>query len=279
LLEAHRQNIEREQALVLLSKAGQQGVVNHPGYTLWVRCLSSFSAWRGDRQIPAHEWQREKARQLLQLLITRRGQWLSRDQIVDLLWPDLPAENAARDFKVALNALNHALEPRRLHNLLPYFIIRKANTYGINPQAMLVTDIDIFNNLATSSDVSDLQRAITLYEEDFLPDCLYSDWCSTERHAYRQKLLAVTERLAQLHLHAQRWEAAIEVCQAALRRDQCWEPAYAQMIQAYIAQGETAQALAVYQRCEAVLWDELAVTPSDEIQKLRRSIGKLPTDT
>ena len=273
LMEACRQNIEREQALALLSKASQQGVEYHPGYTLWVRCLGQFSAWRGDQPVTAREWQREKARQLFQLLITLHGQWLTREQIVDLLWPDQPAENAARDFKVALNALNRALEPKRPQPLSPYFIIRRGNTYGINPVARLVMDTQIFDALAGSSAVNDLQQAITLYEDDFLPDCLYSDWCSTERHTYRQKFLAVTEHLARLHLQAQRWEDALAVCQAAIRRDRCWEPAYAGMIQAYLAQGNPAQALAAYQRCEKVLWDELAVTPSDEILKLRRSIN------
>jgi LuxR family maltose regulon positive regulatory protein len=274
LLEAYRQNIEREQVLNLLSKAGQRGVEYHPGYTLWVRCLGSFNAWRGDKPVQAREWQREKARQLFQLLITLRGQWLPREQIVDLLWPDQPADNAARDFKVALNALNRALEPKRSLNLAPYFIIRRGSTYGINPQGKLITDAEIFSRLAASSDAGDLKQALSLYEDDFLPDCIYADWCSTERHTYRQKYLMVTERLARLHLQAQRGEEALDVCQAAIRRDKCWEPAYALMMQAYVIQGNTTQALATYQRYETVLRDELGFEPSAEMQNLRRSISK-----
>ena len=38
---------------------------------------------------------------------------MQREQIADLLWPELDAEAAIRDFKVALNALNRALEPAR----------------------------------------------------------------------------------------------------------------------------------------------------------------------
>ena len=148
LLEARRQNIEREFILKLLSQAGKRGLEYHPGYTLWVRTLGPFSVWRGDSPIVPQEWKREKGRQLLQLLVNSRNQWLQREQIVDLLWPELPADSAIRDFKVALNALNHALDPKRPRSAPPYFIIRQGNGYGINPQAQLTTDAEVFAGLA-----------------------------------------------------------------------------------------------------------------------------------
>ena len=270
LLEARRQNIEREFILKLLSQAGMRGVEYHPGYTLWVRTFGPFKVWRGDNPVTPHEWQREKARQLFQLLITTRGQWLQREQIVDLLWPDMPADSATRDFKVALNALNRALEPKRPRSAPFYFIIRQGSAYGINPQAHLVTDAEVFDTQALAEDADHLQAALALYEEDYMPDCCYSDWASIARENYRQKYLAVTERLARLHLQAQHWDDALAICQAAIRRDKCWEPAYALMMQAYASQGNIAQAQAVYQRCETNLRDELDLAPSTNTQRLRQ---------
>jgi LuxR family maltose regulon positive regulatory protein len=274
LLEAHRQNIEREYTLKLLSQAGMCGLEYHPGYTLWVRTLGPFSVWRGDRLVNPQEWKREKARQLFQLLINARGQWLQRDQIIDMLWPDLPAENAVRDFKVALNALNRALEPKHPLNMPSYFVIRQGNTYGLNPQAQLVTDVEVFSTMASSEDLEKLQIALELYEDDYLPDCCYVDWASVERENYRQKYLVVTERLGRLYLQNQRWEDALVVCQAALRRDKCWEPAYAVSMQAYASQGNIPHAQAVYQRCETVLQTELGLEPSKNTQRLRQMITK-----
>lgn len=274
LLEAHRQNIERESTTKLLSLAGKRGLEYHPGYTLWVRTLGPFSVWRGDSHVNQDEWQREKARQLFQLLITSRGQWLQREQIVDMLWPDLPADSAVRDFKVALNALNRALEPKRPRSSPTYFIIRQGNAYAINPQAHLVTDAEVFAALAMSDDVGKLQTALALYEDDYLPDCCYSDWASITRENYRQKYLVVSEHLARLQLQAQQWDEVLEVCQAALRRDKCWEPAYALSMQAYASQGNLPQAQAVYQRCETVLREELGLQPSTYTQRLRQLITK-----
>jgi LuxR family transcriptional regulator, maltose regulon positive regulatory protein len=274
LLDAYQQNIEREFTLKLLMQAGKFGLEYHPGYTLWVRTLGPFCIWRGDKQVNPQEWKRERARQLFQLLITTRGQWLSREQIVDLLWPDLPADSAIRDFKVALNAVNRTLEPKRIPSVSAYFVIRQGNAYGINPQAQLVTDADVFLTLALSDDSGKLEAALKLYGDDYLPDCIYSDWASIARENYRQKYLAVTEHLANLHFQAQRWDDVLIVCQAALRRDKCWEPAYVLSMQAYASQGNIPQAQATYQRCEMVLREELGLEPSIKTQRLRQLITK-----
>jgi LuxR family maltose regulon positive regulatory protein len=274
LLEARRQNIEREYILKLLSQIGKRDLEYHPGYTLWIRTLGSFNVWRGDTLVNQREWQREKARQLFQLLINTRGQWLQREQIVDLLWPDLPAESAIRDFKVALNAINHVLDPKRPRSAPFYIIIRQGNAYRVNPQASLVTDADVFTTLASSEDAEQLHAALALYEEDYLPDCCYSDWAAIEREGYRQKYLSVSERLAHLYIQSQHWEDTIAVCQSALRRDKCWEPAYTMMMQAYASQGNIPQAQAIYQRCEIVLHDELGLEPSINTQRLHQLITK-----
>lgn len=269
LLEAYRQNIERDFTLKLLTQTGKRGLDYHPGYTLWVRTLGPFQVWRGRSPVPAAEWQREKARQLFQLFIATRGQWLMREQITDMLWPDLSPEAAVRDFKVALNTLQRALDPRRPRSASPYFIVRQGNAYSLNPQAALVTDADLFDRLAASDDPQTLEAALSLYEDDFLPECCYYDWASLERDALRRKYLAAAEKLARRRIQAQQWEAALTVCQAALRRDKCWEPGYALSMQAYAAQGNLPLARQMYQRCAAVLKEELGLEePSEETRRI-----------
>ena len=119
-----------------------------------------------------------------------------------------------------------------------------------------------------------LQSAIALYEDDYLPDCCYSDWANLERENYRHKYLAATERLARIYMQSQRWDDTINVCQAALRRDKCWEPAYILSMQAYASQGNIPQAQEVYQRCETNLREELGLAPSTNTQRLRQLITK-----
>ena len=60
--------------------------------------------------LEARDWGREKARQLFQYMVTHWRQLVLKERIVAELWPELDPDRADRDFKVALNALNSALE-------------------------------------------------------------------------------------------------------------------------------------------------------------------------
>ena len=236
--------------------------------------LGPFGVWRGDIPVTNKEWQREKARQLFQLLLTIRGQWLQREQIVDLLWPELDPESAERNFKVALNALNHALEPERQRLSPPYFVIRQGNTYGINPQANVVTDTEQLQALSLSNDEEKLRFAYDLYEDEYLPECRYMDWSAVDRDRYRQIYFSIVERLSLIHLQNQKPVDAMELCQSAFQRDKSWEKGYALMMRAYSLQGNIAQVQQTFQRCELILREELGLDPSQETQRLRHVLTK-----
>ena len=150
----------------------------------WARSKSGA----GSQPVTLHDWQREKARQLFQFLLAQRGQWLPREQIVDRLWPYLDADAALQNFKVALNALNRALEPARPAGAAPFFVIRRDNAYMLNPQAHTLLDADAFERGAASSQPDELRRALAIYEEDYLYDSLGEEWAEAERERLRAAL-------------------------------------------------------------------------------------------
>lgn len=272
LIEAREHGIEKEYVVKLLASFGLSDLKDHPGYSLYVRTLDSFMVWRGETPITAHEWQREKARQLFQLLITYKEQSMNRDVIIDRLWPDLDPDSAVRDFKVALNALNRALEPDRPSKAQPFFIIRTDNGYRINPLAKVFTDYEEFEELASSSDIKKMQAAIDLYQSDYLADCDLDERSYNQREKLRQTYLITAERLANQYLNIGKHEEALTVSQKILEKDNCWESAYRIMMQIYANMGNRAQIFNVYRKCEQTLQEELAITPSHETQELMKRL-------
>jgi LuxR family maltose regulon positive regulatory protein len=274
LLEARARGIEARYVERLLDATGMAGVEYHPGYSLAVRTLGSFAVWRGDEPVTARDWQREKARQVFQLLLTYRGQWFYREQILDQLWPHLSPDAAERDFKVALHALNRALEPDRPRGAPSFLVTRKGHVYGLNPAACVRVDADDFGQLAASDEEESLRRAVVLYEDDYLRDTLYEDWSAAERQRLRHLYLTTAERLARHLLQAGSWDEAVEVCQAILARDNGWEAAYRLLMQIYDAQGNRTLLHSTYQRCVATLQEELGVEPSPTTRALFERLGK-----
>jgi len=277
LIEARRQQIESDFVNGLLRNLGVNSYEYHPGYSLWVRTLASPWTWRGDVPVAPGEWQREKARQLFQVLITFRGQMLMRDQIIDMLWPDLSPEPAQRDFKVALNALNHVLEPARPKSTPPFFVTRNENLYGLNPDAHVVLDADVFERYlkvksGSSLEIASLQNAIRLYEDDYLPELRYEDWVVPERERLRTVYIGAAGRLVEGLAEQGNWDEVIRVCNQTLLRDNCWEPGYRSLMRAYARKANLAQVQAVYNRCVTVLARELGIEPSAETSALLRQL-------
>ena len=94
--------------------------------------LGGFRVWHSGVEIKPTAWGREKAIHLFQYLVTNRQQHQHKEQIIDQLWPEINIEAGDRDFKVALNAINKALEPDRAPRTQPRFIRRFDLAYGIN---------------------------------------------------------------------------------------------------------------------------------------------------
>ncbi|MEW5829987.1 MAG: BTAD domain-containing putative transcriptional regulator [Chloroflexota bacterium] len=277
LVAARERGWEGPYVAHLLDELELPGIVHHPGYRLRVRALGTFQVWRGREPVPANGWRREKARQLFQLLLTCRHSPLDRDQICEHLWPGTDPATAQRNFKITLNALYQALEPEREPGSDSAFILREGTTYCLRPNADLWLDADQFVQAvrhASPPDPGLLQRAVGLYQGEYLPDTLYETWAAEERERLATLFLESADRLAEIFIEQKRYTEAIELCQRILAQDNCWERAYRHLMLAYHRLGDRGQVGRAYRRCLETLRDELDVSPSPETEELyRRLVG------
>ncbi|HEY3367385.1 MAG TPA: BTAD domain-containing putative transcriptional regulator [Symbiobacteriaceae bacterium] len=285
LSEAHRRRVMADYAAWLLAERGIPNPESHPGFTLRVRALGDFQVWRGNQEITRREWQREKARQLLQLLVTCRRRMLQKEQLIDLLWPGADPDTAARDFKVAHNALVTALEPNRTARSGSFYILRSGTAYGLDPAVGYWLDADEFERLAglglalaergqEPEAAESLRRALDLYQGDFLQDVPYEDWCSEERERLQVLYLRAAEWLAQRAVREGDYEGCIRTCDRILARDPCWEEAFRLLMRSYYRLGNRAMALRTYDKCAQNLQAELGVRPMPATQQLYERIRK-----
>jgi LuxR family transcriptional regulator, maltose regulon positive regulatory protein len=270
LLLAAKQGWERGYANQLLESLGLACVELHPGYQLRVQTLGSFQTWRGDDAIAANGWRRKTARQLFQLLITYRRTALERDQICDALWPEADPGTAQQNFKIALNALYHVLEPARDPGAESAYIAREGSSYAIRAHADLWLDADQFlrDVKGARGQPDALKQALALYGGEYLPDARYESWAAGERERLAAVFLESADELAEALLEQGRYGEAIGLCQRVLSQDNCWERAYRHLMLAYSGLGDRGQVARTYRRCGLVLRQELNVEPAPETQGL-----------
>lgn len=215
------------------------------------------------------DWQRRKARKLLELLVTFRGRTLSREEVIDFLWSKESPETAARDFRVTLNALNRALEPERSTDDAPAFISREGGAIGLRPGADLWVDADEFTQLirhadSTSGEVAfnEYCRALALYKEDYLTDSHYEDWTSAERERLLGLYLRTADRVAREWFARGALDQCLAECEKILMRDRCWEHAYHLLMRIHAQRSDRVQVRRAFDRCVNALRQEVDLAPS-----------------
>jgi DNA-binding SARP family transcriptional activator len=242
-----------------------------------VYTLGTFRVLVGGQAVEEHAWRRRTARQLFKVLLTRPGRRMTRDEVVDLFWPDSDSEAAASNLRSTLYAMRRALENARGARAADV-IFGDHTSVWLGAEAELWMDAVVFEQKVADAWRSPdplplLEEASALYAGDFLPDDLYEDWAGERREALKRTWTELQFGLAHaLEAHSD-VNAALQPLERLLRADPCDERAAQEQMKLLTRYGRRAEAMRVYQRLQQSLRDDLGVEPSPDTTELQRQIG------
>jgi LuxR family maltose regulon positive regulatory protein len=279
LIECIKEEVQKSYSVKILQDMGVTTFDAHPGYSIRVQTLGQFKIWIGEKEVGEKDWQREKAKELFQLFITVNGP-VAKDEIIQILWPNQDRKIADRDFKVALNSLHNVLEPARKARAAPFFIIRNGLFYGLNPHAVFELDTAQFqlliqeglNEEDPEKVIPLLEKGLAFYLGEYLPNRRYDDWCISKRESMLVYFLRGAEKMAQLLVRRENYDAAIYWCEKVLDRDRTWEESYRLLMYCYYRKNNRPKAIKWYQKCTEVLEEELGVTPLEPTKHMHEMI-------
>jgi DNA-binding SARP family transcriptional activator len=78
-----------------------------------IRTPGGLQVLRHGQPVPVDEWQPKEARDLLRVLLARRGRWTSRRLLAAVLWPGEAPDEADHRLSAVLAAVRSVLDPRR----------------------------------------------------------------------------------------------------------------------------------------------------------------------
>ncbi|MCJ7694634.1 MAG: hypothetical protein MUO40_04330 [Anaerolineaceae bacterium] len=252
LLEARRQNIQTNLVNSLLADMKAIGVEYHPGYDLRVKTLGSFQVWRGNHLISQQEWKREKSRQLLQILVAYKGKLLNRDQITAILWPETDTNTSANNFKVVLNTLNQILEPDRPSGVSPFFIERRHDQYGLNLNAAIMIDTEVFISFIKQGDLFAMEKAEDLYKGHYFANEFMQEWLMAEEQFFHQQYLINVGKFVEQLIARKETSKALEMTIKMIGKDILYEPAYFQQMRIYHQLGNQAMVRNIFKQYQQV---------------------------
>jgi ATP/maltotriose-dependent transcriptional regulator MalT/DNA-binding SARP family transcriptional activator len=252
--------------------------------TLHIQLMGELAVKRGAHPIPEKDWTRPAARKLLAYLAINAGRPLTRDQIIEDLWPDSDPHAARGSLKTTLSWMRKAIEPNlRAKTPARYYSV-EGEVYSFAIARSVTTDTIIFETAVRYAlDAAEGHEVWPVSAE--LTACLLSYKTLLQEFQYEAWTIAPRERLLNLYV-----QGCLYVAQARLNRNQIaeaanwaeraiaaapWlEEAYHVVMRAQARQGNRALALKTVANCTAALHRELGVPLSPLGEWLAKRLQK-----
>jgi DNA-binding SARP family transcriptional activator len=246
----------------------QTAVPIHPTHSttapLLICLLGEFRLLKSGQPIPIHGG---KAEMLLRYLALHHPQPVSRQLLLELIWPGHDPLLAGQ----SLNSLTYSLRKYlgdELDGEPP--VLHEDGYYRLNEEAGVIVDVAAFEALVKMGDQHLFAHRLTaaipcytqaeqLYRGDLCADIDINTVMIRER--LRAHFLAVLARLADYYFSLNEYGRCLYYATRLLENDPCREDAHRLAMRCYVRQGQRAQALRQYQLCVNILHTEFEALP------------------
>ncbi len=213
--------------------------------------LGEFHAEIDGRAVPADAWRQGRAAALVKLLALAPRHRLSRERVIEALWPGVSPDAGGTNVRKAVHFARRALGGEQA-------IAVRAGSVELWPTGQVTTDVERFEAAGarafSSGDGEDFRQAAALYQDDLLPDDAAEVWSEDRRRVLRETYLSVLRG-------AGTWNRLLEV-------EPTDEEAHRELIRAHLEAGNRQAAIRQFERLRDVLREELGVGPDSQTVEL-----------
>jgi len=216
-----------------------------------IRTLGRFFVLRDGEEIPTSAWGSRLARQILKRLVAARGWPLTREELIDMCWPDeVDMSRLSARLSVQLSAVRRILDGG---------VIADRSSVRLDLDRV---DTDLERFFAAEDD----EAIVSAYEGEFLPDDRYEDWAGRVRDEARTRFVTAGHRLAETTTDPNR---RIWLARRLIASDVYDEPAYRLLVRTLLECDETREAERAHASWTAALSDlDVEVEPLEDFGRV-----------
>jgi LuxR family transcriptional regulator, maltose regulon positive regulatory protein len=254
-----------------------------PPATVAILVLGPLEVRHDGRLVDTPEMHRSRVRELLSVLVVERT--VSRDRVIDLLWPNLDPTRGRANLRVTLRHLQRVLEPARGQGSAPYFLrgdaqhLRLAAVPGLDVDSWHVEDLIARSEAArrrgdAAGRIEHLRAAVGWWRggRPFADLERLADLDHVARHR-EARLVDAAVTLGELELVGGAVDAAATLADQALGADPYAERAHRLAVAAYMQGRDRAATTAAVDRLSRML-AELGARPESTTQILLRNAAQ-----
>lgn len=220
------------------------------------------------------KWRTQKSQELFAFLIHQRGQWVTKDAIIEAIWPEYELDKAITHLHTSVYQIRKVLKDWGVEAAVEY----TRESYRFSPKGM-ETDIALFEQAPADEPVAGerewerANRALSLYRGDYLEDHDYG-WAKPLQTELLRRYMQLTLRAAAYELSAGREGQAVKRLTAAQQKDPYSEEICRLLLEAHAARRDGAALAGHYQAFVRLLRAELGTAPERQTVETYERLSK-----
>ncbi len=236
-----------------------------------VKLLGSMQVYTPDGNLLQHaNWTRSRVRGLFAYFSLKHDQFIHRDQLIDIFWPDLNYSAGLKNLNTNIYHLRQCLQANFKDDQGANILIFAAQQYQFAANQNIWVDALEFEQKITtarkqtSSEISRelIQDALELYKDRFLKDIIYDNrWAETEQQRLQLLYLEGLAQLGEMYLDIGRLDQAGACYHRLFYLDPCNEKNLINLVKLCKLQGDYAEAYYLYQVHTRALKELLGTHP------------------
>jgi DNA-binding SARP family transcriptional activator len=234
--------------------------------------------------IPDSEWKTKKVKGMLEFLLLNCGKAVTKEALMDLLWPESDSRSAAISLRTALYQLRKVLSKYNVRVLGSNPLIYETlDGLQIKDRDALQTDMQLYFQLydsvskhaGTSVTKEDermeaFEKIISLYKGDLLEGSDYGDYLTFKRERCKSIFVEVCHRFSSVCIKHGKLQKAEEVLKRSLEAEPLNENLCLELLRLYISQGLRSKAVSFYNSFKKRLERELHITVDKRLTEVIR---------
>ncbi len=238
---------------------------------LTIQTFGQFQCFTDNGKPDYFSWRTAKAKELLAFLHYHQGSPVSRDVILENLWPDMALDRAVKNFHATNYYLRETLKKRNMDHLLE----RKNGTYRLKWEEVMSdesTYIEAVTKMVKGKcSVEILENILKLHKYTY---CGHDDyrWADDRRNHYESMYLRALDTLSEILDDIDDDKRRLHILLEMAKQDPYNEKVHEQIIEVHLKTKHIEAARQHFDHLEKLFKEELGIeVPSHLRQKIRNA--------
>lgn len=257
--------VDKKRLVETLNRIRQEKNISLNRSGMQVRCFGKFKVIAGSAEV---KFRTSKAEELLAYLIDGGGAEISRDEIIDRLWPEYDGDRAVALFNTTLYNVRKALQQSGIQVAIQH----SRGCYRLDVAPM---DCDCHRFLSLTNaprvineiSISDYEEIAALYTGDYLGGNQFQ-WSERSRMLLKEKYIRLLMDMAEYYKSAGKHSQAVELLKTGLKYEPLHNELNYRLVDTLMALQKPFAAVKYYDTYRRELKNQFGLEPDARLKKL-----------